>query len=465
MSSFATRLKKKIKRSLQQSSKNETVTKEAPDARKILLLTNRDSDNVGDQVIEASDISLIKAAMKNLGQPENSFKVVSKAASIIPKDYVKSKDESRLEGARRNISQSDLVFFGGAPMFNYRYQIFYERTARTIELAKEYNTPVLFSAIGVEGYDEDNAKCQRLKETLNFDCVKRITTRDDFESLQKYKENPNLFIDKVADPAVFCKWIFRDFITQKQDRPKKVGLFIIRANAFVDNGIDFPWQESAQMWVDVANELEKAGYDYEFITSGHFGDEAFVDRLIREYRVPGGKCVFNINTPEDLFGHMSEYDAVISCRLHPSIIAFSMEIPSIGIIWNSKVTGFYESIGQVDRTLRPDQIKPAEIPQMIDRIIEEGVHQDEDFLMSVYKNIYSGLRDSFGFDKRDDEVYSFEELLANLPKYKKTSKKEAEKKLRRKFRRTYDTYNQQFTQYEKVKAELKELKKRLDEEK
>ena len=317
----------------------------------------------------------------------------------------------------------------------------------------------------MEGYDEDNAKCQRLKETLNFDCVKRITTRDDFESLQKYKENPDLFIDKVADPAVFCKWIFRDFITQKQDRPKKVGLFIIRANAFVDNGIDFPWQESAQMWVDVANELEKAGYDYEFITSGHFGDEAFVDRLIREYRVPGGKCVFNINTPEDLFGHMSEYDAVISCRLHPSIIAFSMEIPSIGIIWNSKVTGFYESIGQVDRTLRPDQIKPAEIPQMIDRIIEEGVHQDEDFLMSVYKNIYSGLRDSFGFDKRDDEVYSFEELLANLPKYKKTSKKEAEKKLRRKFRRTYDTYNQQFTQYEKVKAELKELKKRLDEEK
>ena len=33
----------------------------------ILLLTNRDSDNVGDQVIEASDIALVNAAMKNLG--------------------------------------------------------------------------------------------------------------------------------------------------------------------------------------------------------------------------------------------------------------------------------------------------------------------------------------------------------------------------------------------------------------
>ena len=33
----------------------------------VLLLTNRDSDNIGDQIIEASVISLIKAAVANLG--------------------------------------------------------------------------------------------------------------------------------------------------------------------------------------------------------------------------------------------------------------------------------------------------------------------------------------------------------------------------------------------------------------
>ena len=32
----------------------------------ILLLTNRDSDNVGDQVIEASDIALLHSVMQNL---------------------------------------------------------------------------------------------------------------------------------------------------------------------------------------------------------------------------------------------------------------------------------------------------------------------------------------------------------------------------------------------------------------
>lgn len=41
------------------------------DAKKltILLLTNRDSDNIGDQVIEASDIALLHAVMSNLGIP------------------------------------------------------------------------------------------------------------------------------------------------------------------------------------------------------------------------------------------------------------------------------------------------------------------------------------------------------------------------------------------------------------
>ena len=33
----------------------------------ILLLTNRDSDNIGDQVIENSDIGLLHALMRNLG--------------------------------------------------------------------------------------------------------------------------------------------------------------------------------------------------------------------------------------------------------------------------------------------------------------------------------------------------------------------------------------------------------------
>ena len=155
----------------------------------ILLLTNRDSDNVGDQVIEASDIGLLHVLMKNLGIDKSAYQINSRAASIVTKKYMSTREPQLLCAAEKAISQADLVVFGGAPVFNYKYQNFYERTAVTIEIAQKYNKPVIFSAIGIESYDEKSKKCQRLKAALNSECVKQITTRDGLERLEKYNEN------------------------------------------------------------------------------------------------------------------------------------------------------------------------------------------------------------------------------------------------------------------------------------
>ena len=55
----------------------------------ILLLTNRDSDNIGDQVIENSDIGLLHALMRNLGFSKSEYQISSRSASIITKKYMK----------------------------------------------------------------------------------------------------------------------------------------------------------------------------------------------------------------------------------------------------------------------------------------------------------------------------------------------------------------------------------------
>lgn len=172
----------------------------------ILLLTNRDSDNMGDLVIEQCASSLISAVMKNLGQ--DNFKINSRAAGMITKQYLDTKDPELLCSAEKSVKKADIIVFGGAPLFNWHHQFFYERTAVTVELAQKYGKPVLFSSIGVEGYDEENEKCQRLKSALRADCIKQITTRDDFESLKKFVERDEIFLDKVSDPAVFSAKIF-----------------------------------------------------------------------------------------------------------------------------------------------------------------------------------------------------------------------------------------------------------------
>lgn len=413
-------------------------------AYKVLLLTNKDSDNLGDQVIEACDISLISAVMKNLDIGERSFLIKSRPASIVSQKYLATRDPDLLKRAEKLIREADLVVFGGAPMFNYRYQVFSERTAATLEIAEKYGTPVIFSAIGVEGYDEHNKKCQNLKKALNYDCVKQITTRDDFNSLEKFKEKESLILDKVADPAVFASQVFKSYITKKKAEKKRIGIFVLRANGFKDNHVDFSKEDAAQLWKALTVELEKRGYDYELVTSGHFGDEAFLDRLIRNYGMKSKKCVFNMNSPEQLIEKISSYDAVVSTRLHPSIISFSLDVPSVGIVWNSKVEQFYRSIGYEDRQISVKGITSEKIIEKIEGAITGCKEKDEAYLISVYHSLFYGIKSILAPDDNDAVPYEYTELVENIPPYKGTSEKEMEEKLRRKFRRAYGKYNESF---------------------
>lgn len=427
----------------------------------ILLLTNRDSDNVGDQVIEACDISLVETVMKNLGISDSEYVINSRAAAIVPKKYLKTRDVDYLKGAEKTIKDSDLIIFGGAPLFNYLYQDFYERTAVTLEFAEKYNVPVIFSAIGIESYHEDNEKCQRLKETLNFNCVKQITTRDGFEFLEKYIENENIKIAKVSDPAVFSKLVFKNFISEKSQK-KKIGLFIIRRNAFKDNGYRFTSVDAAKMWLDIIEELKSRGFDYEVITSGHFGDEAFVDNIIRESNLSEAKCVFNINSPEDLIPKISSYDAIVSCRLHPSIISFSFEVPSLGLIWNNKVEKFYKSFGYGDRAISVENIDVKALVDKVEAIITEGVTQNKDELITVYTSLFSGIKSVL---KPEEEIdaFTYDELVTKMAPYNSVTEAEKNDKLKRKFRRTYNSYNTLFIKTRNNQQEFESLQKLLRE--
>lgn len=454
---------------------NQPVTRKF----KILLLTNRDSDNVGDQVIEASDIALLHSVMQNLNIEKENYQINSRSASVVTKKYMDTRDPELLEGAKRAIEQADLILFGGAPVFNYGYQKFYERTAITLELAKEFNKPVIFSAVGVEAYHEKNKKCQRLKETLNFDCVKQITTRDGLDKLEKYKENENITIGLVSDPAVFSANVFDRYIhgrvvikkrfkifpvkvvePPKKPGKKKIGIFVLRANGFTDNHVDFTREQAAELWVDVIRLLQEREYDYELITSGHFGDEAFLDYMIRKYNIPQSKCVFNINCPETLFKQMAKYDGVISCRLHPSIISFSMNIPAVSLVWNTKVTGFYNGIGYPQRAIDRSGFDAETIVNTLEQAMAEGIVKDEEYLMSVYTSLFYGIRNILCPENSDIQPYNYEQLIEAIPLYQGTSESEKLEKLQRKFRRTYDLCNKRLDENQKLKEQIVELKER-----
>lgn len=414
---------------------------------RVLLLTNRDSDNVGDQIIEATAISLISAAFKNLDVPRDDFEISSRAAGIITKAYIRTKDPALLAGARKAISNADVIVFGGAPLFNYAYQNFYLRTIVTLELAQEYGVPVLFSSIGVEPFNAKNRKSLALKEALALPVVRQITTRDDYESLSKYVEGTDVTIAHVSDPAVFADIVFGTAATRSGEATesgtapahKRIGLVVTRAGIFKDNKIPFSAAEQQQFWLDVVALLTERGYDYKLFTTGHFTDEEFLQALVKAGDIPRSKAALKVNSPEELIDELSACDGVIAYRLHASITAFAYAIPSIGLTWNFKVPYFYESVGHGDRALDHTQWTARDVVAALEKAMSEGVTKDEAFLMSVYETLFAGLKEVFVPDS-ERTPYSYAELREHAPPYGGTTRTGYQRKLERKWRRADEHY-------------------------
>lgn len=425
---------------------------------RILLLTHVSADNLGDQTIEICSNALVQAAMNNLGIGSTQYEIISRDASSVNKRYLAMQEECQEKVTEELIQGVDLVIFGGAPMFNYKYEGFAERTARTLDIIRKYSKPVIFSAIGVEDYEADNLKCLRLKEALRKSCVKMITTRDNIEALQKFTEGTHIPTAQVADPAVFSSEVFVNYHDMSKIQKKKIGLFVIREGAFKDNRIPFGREQSIQLWRELADVFEKRGYDYEFLTSGHFYDETFLHRLTLEYGLKREKCVLYMNTPEDLIEKLSSYAGVVTCRLHPSIIAYSLKVPSVGLVWNNKVKGFYESIGYPERIISVENMEADFIADRLEEAINDGVQRDPDFLMSNYRYLFDAIKNTF-CPSENMVPYSYPELISHLPQY---TGSDLESKMANKFSRIYVGFNSNSDTKSRYIKQAKELKKKLE---
>lgn len=405
---------------------------------KILLLTNRDSDNVGDQLIEESVISLLHGIMNNLGFSTEDYSVTSRAAGIITKKYLRTGDPKLLTGARTAISDADIIVFGGAPLFNYSYQVFYQRTIKTLELAQEYGVPVIFSSIGVEKYDATNPKVQELQKALHLSCVKQITTRDDLDSLNAYMQGTAVPTGRVSDPVVLGDLVFGKKAA-KPTATKKIGLVVTREGIFKANGIDFTEAQQREFWLETIAELKRRGYDYKLFTTGHFADEVFLDALVRAKGIPEGKAKVNVNSPEELIKEVRSCAGVIAFRLHANIASYAYDVPAVGLTWNSKVPFFYDSIGYPQRALSSESWNAVSVVDAIETAMEQGVHKDQDFLMSVYNSLFDGIKEIVD-PGSPIAAYSYAQLAENLPKYEGTTLERYREKLNKKLRRTYESY-------------------------
>jgi polysaccharide pyruvyl transferase WcaK-like protein len=340
--------------------------------------------NLGDIIIIESTKGLYKETLKGKGSFKFSdlnlqftnlnffYRAIRKLKRLFYSFF--SSDSSHLEVGllkkhyKKQIKNADLLVLVGGGLIKYKYQGFFLYLTALIEVAKELDIPLVINAVGVEGYDEDDPRCQLLEKSLNNDIVKSITTRDDIETLtHKYIYNNEIHTTKVADSAVYCDEIYK--VSKKTSEVYGIGL--VRGGIFLDNERNFNPEQVAQFYSDLILEIESRNLKYQLFTNGLPADKELLHKI--EQKICGKKL--NIIEPKkdtDLISAISKFKGVLAARLHANIISYALNVPSIGLVWNDKLTLFGEDIGYPERFFEYDKFNAKKIVDALVFAAEQG---------------------------------------------------------------------------------------------
>ena len=279
----------------------------------------------------------------------------------------------------------DAVVFAGGGLIKFRGECFLEYISEIVNEAQEHDIPVYFNSVGVEGYDDNDPTCQALKEVINLPCVKSISVRDDTELLKSSYLTRKQRVHSVIDPAVWCRQTYTDIIPEKSGY---VGIGIAREQLFCDYGhSELDGEYMLRFWRELIDKLEAAGYKWRIFTNGLNSDEEFAIRVLRCIG-HGDKLPQTMNSRE-LVRDIASFDAVIAQRMHSSIIAYSLGIPAVGIVWNDKMRFWGEKIGCNDRYILPDELSAERVFTVFENALSGRIKKPSFFLK---RGVYTHLK-------------------------------------------------------------------------
>lgn len=338
-------------------------------------------------------------------RPSLVMKVLNKAAGILGQEFpCRHYQDILMEKALRyfeaGIKDSDLVVVVGGGIVKWSYQFFYAELTALLNAAEKLNVPVVFNAVGVEGYSESDPKCQMLKKAMQLPALIHVSTRDDLETLIEgyYDGNPKRPVSRVSDPAV---WVSDAYGIRKKDGDT-IGIGIARDRIFVDNGIDFKPSELQELYEGIIRKLAGDGCDVEVFTNGLPADNDFADRVCGALAEEG----YDISRrypkdTHDLVDMISNYKAIVATRLHSCIIAYSLDVPAVGLVWNDKLSLFGRNIHAEDNFIRHDDFSAVNIVGRLYKAAAAGYDQavKSEFRQTIIDDIMEIGRQTVAIDK------------------------------------------------------------------
>lgn len=262
------------------------------------------------------------------------------------------------------------IVVDGAGLLEYSYNEYQELLLTVSRYAEKKRLQVVYNAIGRAGeFDEKDFRATILKQALRSPVVKYISARDSQETVQCCAGEQHQ-VELLADAAFWMKETYG--ISPKENR-KKVGIGLVRGDSLSGYKVNFFPEDWVKLFSGIARELEKRGYEYEFFTNGLPNDIALGNRVLKELGLPASRMVPRPVLDTELYNTISSYRGIITCRLHSSIAAFTLRIPSVILSWNHKVNKLMEHIGCEERAVNLENFEPKYIVDLFEKALAEGV--------------------------------------------------------------------------------------------
>ena len=281
----------------------------------------------------------------------------------------------------------DGVLLVGGGLIHYKFHDYWITISASLLACKKLNIPMLINAIGVEGFDEKDPKCQLLSKYMRVGSLRFISTRDDVTTLkEKYlKGDTSVYVTKVIDPVIFCSKLF-DVKVQKEG---VVGVGLFWKNFMKKYREKITVADLRKYYIDVVEELERRNIRWEFFTNGLETDTDLIPDLEEHF-----KRKFEVRIPHDTDEFMSmiaSYRGIITARMHGCITAYSFDVPAVAYNWVEKVGFWFQNIHHPERTILLDNLDGSMAVQRFLTAEKEGYEADlrkeleENHLKSIKK--------------------------------------------------------------------------------
>ncbi len=261
------------------------------------------------------------------------------------------------------ITDVDALIIAGGGFLKFRTQGLNYLDQLIINIAKKRNIPVMFSAVGIEGYDEKDIRCRKLKKAINSDVVKTITTRDDIDTLRdKYIDNPNIKTAQVGDPVF---WLKDCFSIRRNTDTQKIGINLINPNNYKAYGGEADYFIVDNFYKNLIQELTMRDADFYLFSNGMEVDQKFGRRLIAAMNLPKTKLLHRPADSQEFLEQMSGFKVILAARMHAGIVAYAMDIPKVGLIWSEKIDFLANIIGERETYFNEYELDHVKIADLL----------------------------------------------------------------------------------------------------